>query len=80
MALVFQYGSNVSSTRLNSKNRLRGDAHFVGITYTEYKHELEFSVWSKTNQCAAANIVHGLGRKIWGVLLHLAIFRPLEGR
>lgn len=68
MALTFQYGSNTSSGRLNSYDRLRGDARPVGIAYTEDDFELEFSVWSQTNQCATADIVPGSGRKIWGVV------------
>lgn len=68
MALVFQYGSNASSERINSCNRLRGDACIVGIAYTAEDHELEFTVWSRNNRCAAANILSGFGRKIWGVI------------
>ncbi len=68
IALVFQYGSNTSSKRINSKDRLQGKARPGGIVYTEDDFELEFTVWSHGNQCAAANIVPGSGRKIWGVL------------
>lgn len=74
MALVFQYGSNVSIERINSANRLRGDAQFVALVHTVHDHELEFSVWSKNNHCAAANIVQGYGRKIWGVLYDIPDF------
>jgi len=68
MALVFQYGSNMSSERLNSVDRLNGDAQPVGIAYTEEIYELVFDIWSKTNKCAAANLLAGAGRLIWGVL------------
>lgn len=68
MALVFQYGSNTSSTRLNSEERLRGDARDLGLVCTEMPFELEFDVWSKGNACAAADIREGRGRPIWGVL------------
>lgn len=71
MALVFQYGSNASSKRLNANDRLRGDARSVGMAYTENDFELDFTVWSRTNQCAAADIVPGSGRKIWGVLYEI---------
>lgn len=68
MALVFQYGSNTSSTRLNSAERLRGDAIDLGLVCTEVPFELDFDVWSTGNSCAAADIREGRGRPIWGVL------------
>lgn len=71
MALVFQYGSNADSSRINSNDRLRGDARQVGIAFTADDHELDFTVWSNCNQCAAADIVSGSGRKIWGVLYEI---------
>ena len=71
MALVFQYGSNLSSERINSDSRLKGDARPVGIAYTEDDFELDFSVWSKGNNCAAADIIPGAGRKIWGVIYEI---------
>lgn len=71
MALVFQYGSNTSSERINSNDRLRGDACPVGIAYTEDDFELEFIVWSHRNQCATANIAPSSGRKIWGILYEI---------
>jgi gamma-glutamylcyclotransferase (GGCT)/AIG2-like uncharacterized protein YtfP len=69
--LIFQYGSNAHADRLNSDKRMKGDARSVGIAHTKYDFELEFSVWSVTNDCAAANIVPGHGRKIWGVLYEI---------
>ncbi len=68
MAIVFQYGSNAESDRLNSINRLKGDARCIGMAYTDGDFELDFTTWSEGNQCAAADIVSGPGRKIWGVL------------
>lgn len=68
MALVFQYGSNMLSDHINSPNRLQGDACPYGIAYTADDYELEFTIWSRMNKCAAANIFPGLGRKIWGVV------------
>ena len=68
MALVFQYGSNTSSHRLNSYDRLRGDARKLGLVCTKEPHQLDFTVWSNSNKCAAADIVPGSGRTIWGVL------------
>jgi AIG2-like family len=71
MALVFQYGSNADSERLNSTTRLQGEAKPIGIAYTEQDFELDFTVWSKTNACAAADIVPCSGRKIWGVIYEI---------
>ena len=68
MSLVFQYGSNMSSQRLNSASRLKGDAKYFGIAHTVDNFELVFDVWSKTNRCAAADIVPGSGTNIWGIL------------
>jgi|SRR5437867_167850 len=68
MALVFQYGSNTSSSRLNSDDRLRSDATDRGLVCTEDSFELDFDVWSTCNDCAAADIRSGRGRPIWGVL------------
>ena len=82
-ALIFQYGSNMSSKRLNEKNRLNGEARFVGIAYTKDDYELEFTVWSKKNKCAVANIrLCDSGRKIWGVLYEIPwhrVKRDLSG-
>jgi gamma-glutamylcyclotransferase (GGCT)/AIG2-like uncharacterized protein YtfP len=68
MALVFQYGSNMSSQRLNSAVRLNGEAKVIGIAYTESNFEFVFDIWSRTNNCAVANLLAGTGRAIWGVL------------
>jgi len=74
MTLVFQYGSNTHSERLNGSDRLRGDARQIGIAYTEDDYELDFTVWSDGNHCAAADIVRGSGRKIWGVLYEVPTY------
>jgi hypothetical protein len=71
MLLVFQYGSNAHSDRLNADNRLKGDAKPVGIAKTKYDFELDFTVWSVSNDCAAADLSAGRGRKIWGVLYEI---------
>ncbi len=71
MALVFQYGSNTSERRLNSAERLRGDARPLGAFQTEATYRLEFTVWSKTNNCAASNIAAAPDRRIWGVLYEI---------
>jgi len=71
VSLVFQYGSNMSSKRLNLPSRLKGGAAPVGVAYTVDKFELVFDIWSKTNCCAAADIVPGSGRNIWGVLYEI---------
>lgn len=68
MALVFQYGSNLSEGRLNSAERLNGSAKKIGIVYTTLNYELDFNIWSKTNKCAVANLIPSKGRRIWGLL------------
>ncbi len=70
MALVFQYGSNTSSDRLNHRDRLKGDAKPLGIAVTDEKYDLVFDVWSETGNCAAADIVTG-SRRIWGVVYEI---------
>lgn len=57
MALVFQYGSNCSEKRLNSPDRLRGDAVDLGWAETVESYELDFDVWSTRNNCAAADLL-----------------------
>jgi hypothetical protein len=71
MALVFQYGSNTSSSRLNSAERLAGDAKDLGLVRTDGTFELCFNVWSTTNRCGAADIREGAGRVIWGILYEI---------
>lgn len=71
MTLVFQYGSNTSAIRFNSNNRLRGDANSLDAVYTAENFELDFNVFSSGNNCAAADIISGRGRKIWGVLYEI---------
>jgi hypothetical protein len=56
MALVFQYGSNCSATRLNSPDRLRGDAVDLGWAETVDNYELDFDIWSTSNNCAASDL------------------------
>jgi cation transport regulator ChaC len=66
MALVFQYGSNLSSARLNHSDRLGGDARVVGKAVTKDEFAFTFDIVSKGR--AASDIVAGRGRKIWGVI------------
>ena len=47
MAKVFQYGSNTSSSRLNSKERLQGDAKVLSVAQTVDNFEFDFSVLKK---------------------------------
>jgi cation transport regulator ChaC len=68
MALVFQYGSNCSAQRLNSQDRLRGDARPVGWAETVDNYELRFDVWSNGNECAASDIALGGDARVQGVL------------
>lgn len=69
MARIFQYGSNMCTDRLNHEDRLAGDAIVVEIARTVEPYELAFTVWSRTNKCAAADIVpRSDGRSIYGVV------------
>jgi gamma-glutamylcyclotransferase len=74
MALVFQYGSNCSEGQINSKDRLSGDAKFVGIAETLEDFELAFDVQSARRNCAASDIVRKHGGKVWGVLYEVPDF------
>lgn len=74
MALVFQFGSNVRYDRLNSPRRLNGDARLVDVVCTRDPFELDFTVWSEGNACAAADMVPGRGRSLWGVLYEVPDF------
>ncbi|WP_406672368.1 gamma-glutamylcyclotransferase family protein [Natronospira sp.] len=66
--LVFQYGSNLSSRRLNSRQRLGGAARVVGIARTRHPYQFCFPVWGGINDCAAAGILPGGERPVWGVV------------
>ena len=69
MALVFQYGSNMSTQRLNGQDRLAGGAKVIGVAQTVEPYELAFTVWSSVNNCAAADIVANPGgRSLYGIL------------
>lgn len=69
MTLVFQYGSNMSTARFNAPDRLDGAAELVGPAHTVEPFRFDFTVWSRNNQCAAADIVlDPSGRQIWGVI------------
>jgi hypothetical protein len=68
MAFVFQYGSNCSSERLNSDDRLQGDAEQIGWASTVDNYELTFDVWSTKNDCAASDIIPSGDEPVEGVL------------
>jgi len=83
MALIFQYGSNTSTARINAAERLGGDAKVIGLVRTRECFQLEFSVWSRTNGCAAASLAPGGRQPIWGVLYEIAdalVFRGASPR
>ena len=74
MPLVFQYGSNADADRLNSPNRLNGDATDLRRVQTVDKYEIAFNKWSNRGQNAAADLVkprYG-GQRIWGVLYEVS--------
>jgi cation transport regulator ChaC len=68
--LLFQYGSNCDSQRLNSVERLDGAATDPILVETVDEYGLAFNVWSTGNKCAASNLVPmpGTGRHVWGIL------------
>ncbi len=68
MALIFQYGSNCSNERINSSDRLKGDAVALGWAETVDNYQLQFDVWSISNGCAASDIVVGGDSPAQGVL------------
>ncbi|MCU0924841.1 MAG: gamma-glutamylcyclotransferase [Hydrogenophaga sp.] len=75
MALVFQYGSNMSVARLNGEDRLAGDAKVVCVAKTVERFEFIFSVWSTSNKCAAADLLPSYaGRSVYGVLYEIPDF------
>lgn len=69
--LIFQYGSNLSSQRLNSEQRLGGAARVVGVAFTEQPWRFRFPVWGGINGCAAAGILPGGDRPVWGVIYEI---------
>lgn len=77
--LIFQYGSNLSSERLNSEQRLGGAARVVGIAYTEQPFRFRFPVWGGINGCAAAGILPGGERPVWGVVYAIPEERVVHG-
>jgi hypothetical protein len=72
MPLVLQYGSNCTAARLNGPNRLKGCAKDLGRAQTVEDFDIAFDVVSKTNGCAASNLIQTPGRKAWGVLYELS--------
>ncbi len=77
--LIFQYGSNLSSVRLNSEQRLGGAARVVGIACTEQPYRFRFPVWGGINGCAAAGILPGGEQPVWGVIYAIPEERVIHG-
>ena len=79
MPLVFQYGSNCLTARLNSPRRLSGVAAVRGCAQTVDEFDLVFDVPSEGNGCAASDLVSapGTGRHAWGVLYEIPADRIL---
>jgi hypothetical protein len=75
MAYVFQYGSNLSTERLDHADRLRGDAKVVGKAVTQAAFKFVFDIWSIADGGrAACDIISGSGRPIWGVVYNIPDF------
>jgi hypothetical protein len=86
MPLVFQYGSNCNTERLNRPERVDGAATHAVRAETVDEFDLAFDVWSRGNGCAASDLIPapGTGRHAWGVLYRitdggLARLREIEG-
>ena len=71
MAKVFQYGSNCDTRRLNASRRLGGAAVPLGRAQTVCNFEIAFAVWSKQNNCAAADLIQRGNAPAWGVLYEI---------
>jgi len=57
---------------LNGPKRLQGHAALVGVAETIENYDYAFDIWSGgENNCAAADIIVGAGRRIWGVLYEI---------
>jgi hypothetical protein len=85
-AVLFQYGSNCSTERLNGPDRLNGAAEIEGCDQTVDEFDIAFHVWSSGKECAAANLipVRGTGCQAWGILYQtsekgLQRLRQIEG-
>ena len=69
MALVFQYGIQTHQRRgLIQLIDLMGMQNLLALRIQLKNTSLIFTVWSNGNNCAAADIVPGGTRQIWGVL------------
>ena len=68
MPLIFQYGSNCSETRLNSPDRLNGNARNPRRVQTVEDYVTAFDVWSHGNGCAASDLRETSSHHAWGVL------------
>jgi hypothetical protein len=81
MPLIFQYGSNCNTGRLNAPERLAGAAEDRGRAQTIDEFDLRFDVWSQGNGCAASDLVpaRGTGQHAWGVLYEVPADR-IRGR
>ena len=71
MALVFQYGSNAWSQRINCAKRLDGAATALGLVHTKESFDVSFTHLSICNQCATADLVPNGSRQIYGVLYEI---------
>lgn len=67
MAIVFQYGSNTDTVRLNGDDRLKGEARCMGLAFTVEFFVLKLGAPSDVHGCAAT-IEPGGTDCVWGVL------------
>jgi hypothetical protein len=80
--LLFQYGSNMSSRRLNEPSRLNGAAISVGSVVLE-GWGVRFDLYSERNGCGVADIVPSQDETVYGVLFEVPrelVIAPDGGR
>src|ERR1700681_1911353 len=65
--MLFQYGSNMDTGRLNSARRLGGTAEVVGVGRLK-GWGIRFDLYSETNRCAVTDIVRSAREHVEGVL------------
>jgi AIG2 family protein len=65
--MLFQYGSNMDPDRLNSVDRLGGNAQVVGVARLK-GWGVRFDLYSEINRCAVTDIVASAREYVEGVL------------
>ena len=74
MPVVFQYGSNCDTDRLNDETRLSGQDKALGRAQTVENFQIAFNKQRQQDGSAAADLIKQKvrGRRIWGVLYDIS--------